>query len=93
MARASQAAKDNQIDLFGAPAAPVYRPDLGKVRSRLGKLLGEARAAEEMPWEPAQLSLYRVIFPQMAAYLPAEEGESFRRAFDAELSRLDPEKA
>ncbi|MGO8737437.1 hypothetical protein [Rhodoblastus sp.] len=93
MARAGKAAKDNQIELFGALAAPAYRPDLNKVRARLEKILGQARAAAQMPWEPAQLSLYRTIFPQMTEFLPAEEGESFRRAFDAELSRLVPEKA
>ena len=36
-------------DLFGAPAAPVYRPNLDKVRARLEKILAEARAAKTLP--------------------------------------------
>ncbi len=69
-------------DLFGAPAAPVYRPNLDKVRARLEKILAEARAAKTLPWEPAQLSLYQTIFPQMADFLPEEEGAQFRFCFE-----------
>lgn len=93
MARAqnNSVAEGSQFDLFGAPAAPVYRPDADKVRARLEKILGEAKAAAQMPWEPAQLSLYRTIFPQMTEFLAPEEAEFYRLAFAAELQRLDPE--
>ncbi len=80
--------QDSQADLFGPTPTPVYRPDLAKVRARLHKILGEARAAETLPWEPARLSLYRTIFPDMCRYLPEEEGDALRRAFEAELERL-----
>ncbi len=42
--------KETQPDLFGAQAAPTYRPDPDKVRARLHKILAEARAAEKLPW-------------------------------------------
>ncbi len=69
----------SQLEMFDAPAAPVYRPNLDKVRARLEKILAEARAAKALPWEPTQLSLYRTIFPQMADFLPQDEGCLCRR--------------
>jgi hypothetical protein len=42
--------KETQADLFGAEPVPAYRPDPEKVRSRLHKILAEARAAQKLPW-------------------------------------------
>lgn len=81
-------APESQPDLFGAEPAPAYRPDPDKVRARLHRILGEAKAAETLPWEPARLSLYRTIFPQMTLFLPEEEGAQLRFEFDSELTRL-----
>lgn len=64
-------ASEAQGDLFGPAAVPpAYRPDPDKVRSRLHKILAEARAAQTLTWEPTTVSLYRTIFPQMAHWLP-----------------------
>ncbi len=41
-----------------------------------------------MPWDPAQVSLYRTIFPQMTLWLPEEEAVQLRFAFEAEMERL-----
>lgn len=79
---------ESQADLFGAEAAPAYRPDPDKVRSRLHKILAEARAARELPWEPTTVSLYRTIFPRMSLWLPADEAAQLRLEFEAELNRL-----
>jgi hypothetical protein len=79
----------NQMDLFAAePAAPAYRPDPEKVRSRLRRTLAEARAAEAMPWDAARLSLYRIIVPDMTRYLPDDEAVGWRADFTAELERF-----
>ena len=78
-----------QPDLFGPAPAPAYRPDPDKVRRRLLKILAEARAAAATPWERSQLSLYRIIFPQMSLFLPEEEGAQLRLEFEAELARLE----
>lgn len=78
-----------QADLFGAEPVPAYRPDPEKVRSRLHKILAEARAAKTLPWEPTTLSLYRTIFPQMTNWLPEEEGAQLRFQFEEELARLE----
>ena len=82
------ASSPGQDDLFGAEPAPAYRPDPDKVRRRLEKILAEARAAQKMPWEPTTVSLYRTIFPQMADYLPEDEGAQLRFSFEEEMKRL-----
>lgn len=78
-----------QPDLFGDSAPAAYRPDPDKVRARLYKILGEARAARKLPWEPTRTSLYRTIFPQMTLWLPEDEGAQLRFAFETELARLE----
>jgi hypothetical protein len=78
---------EKQPDLFGA--APAYRPDPDKVRSRLHKILAEARAAQTFPWEPTRVSLYRTIFPQMTLWLPQDEGAQLRFEFETEPARLE----
>ena len=82
--------EDDQPDLFGpAEAPPAYRPDPDKVRSRLQKILAEARAASTLPWEPTTVTLYRTIFPEMTQYLPEDEGAQLRFEFETEISRLE----
>jgi hypothetical protein len=80
---------ETQPDLFGAEAAPAYRPDPDKVRARLHKILAEARTAQTFPWEPTRVSLYRAIFPQMTLWLPEGEGAQLRFEFETELERLE----
>ncbi|MDE2135644.1 MAG: hypothetical protein KGJ49_13735 [Alphaproteobacteria bacterium] len=80
---------EKQPDLFGSEPASAYRPDPDKVRSRLHKILAEARAAQKLPWEPTTVTLYRTIFPQMSNWLPEEEAAQLRFEFDAELARLE----
>ena len=79
----------SQSDLFGAEAIPTYRPDPGKVRARLHKILAEARVAQTSPWEPTRVSLYRTIFPQMTLWLPADEAAQLRFEFETEMARLE----
>lgn len=77
-----------QPDLFAEALQPRWRPNPEKIRARLVRILGEARAAETMPWEPAILSLYRTIFPDMTRWLPDDEAARWRAEFAAELARL-----
>jgi hypothetical protein len=80
--------EDPQPDLFGADAVPAYRPDPDKVRSRLHRILTEARAARTLPWDSTRASLYRTIFPQMTLWLPEEEAAQLRFDFETEMARL-----
>ncbi len=79
------------LNLFAAAeAAPsAYRPDPDKVRSRLARILGQARASDVAPWPSTQLNLYRTIVPQMAHWLPDDEAADWRAQFEAELARFD----
>jgi hypothetical protein len=80
---------DSQAELFDANAAPpAYRPDPDKVRARLHKILGEARAADKLPWDRDKLLVYRTIFPQMTGWLPEEEAAQLRFEFETEMARL-----
>jgi hypothetical protein len=81
---------DQQSDLFGEDSpTPEYRPDPDSVRAELYKILAEAHAAKELPWEPKKVLLYRTIFPQMTNWLPEEEGAQLRLEFEAEIKRLE----
>ena len=92
MARSTQQdlfGTDSQAELFEPDAAPpAYRPDPDQVRERLHKILAEARAADKLPWDRDKLLVYRTIFPQMAGWLPEEEGAQLRFEFDTEMARL-----
>jgi hypothetical protein len=87
--KSDPSASESQPDLFGAEAAPAYRPDPNKVRSRLHRILAEARAAQTLPWEATRVSLYRTIFPRMTRWLPEDEAAGLLREFEAELTRLE----
>jgi hypothetical protein len=92
MARDNQSdmfSEDSQSDLFGAEPVQIHRPDPEKVRARLHKILAEARSARTLPWEPARVSLYRTIFPQMTNWLPDEEAAQLRFDFESEMARLN----
>jgi hypothetical protein len=81
--------QDEQGELFDDQPTPVYRARPDEVRAELLRILAEARAAQKMPWEPRRVSLYRTIFPQMANWLPDEEGAQLRFEFETELARLE----
>ena len=59
------------------------------MRARLHKILAEARAAQTSPREPARVSLYRTIFPQMTLWLPEDEAAQLRFEFETEMARLE----
>lgn len=84
-----------QLDMFAEeetelfPAAPaVVHPDPDRIRRRLARILGEARAAESMPWDGNQRRLYEKVVPQMSRALPEPEGLQVRQEFERELARL-----
>ena len=86
--------KPAQGDLFADE--PARSDSLGvadpeEVRSRLHKLLAEARGAQSRPpWNERTTRMYQIVFPQMANWLPQEEAEQLRREFERELRRLTP---
>ncbi len=80
---------NQQPDLFGpVPAQPVWTPDPDKVRRRVERILAEARAAQTMPWDRSQRSLFKKIFPDMANLLPEDEARQYVFQFEQEWQRL-----
>lgn len=92
--------KPPQPDLFGrAPAqgelfraaepkpqvAPVT-PD--SVRAKMLGMLAQLRAADRMPWPERTARINEAIFPQMANWLPEEEGDQLCFAFREQMERL-----
>jgi len=85
----------SQLNLFqSAPPATEPRPaNPDFVRKHLHRLLRMAKAAERMPWSPAETQNWRTLFPQLAETLPPEEARALTEAFTSELERLTPRAA
>ncbi len=77
-----------QPDLFDAIPQTQAGPAAETVRARLHALLGTARAAAKMPWEPQRERVNALLFHNMANWLPEAERDDLRAAFTAELDRL-----
>jgi len=79
----------NQLDMFGSAAAKAPEmPTAETVRPRVEDLLTMLRASEEMPWAPAEMASWTVIFPQMINWLPESERAEVLARFEREISRL-----
>lgn len=88
-------ASGHQGSLFGEaenmiphPEQPSAEPDPQRVRSKLYALLQTARAADRMPWTPRKASMWQIVFPQMANWLPDDEADQLRFEFAHEIERL-----
>ncbi|MBA3811916.1 MAG: hypothetical protein H0X27_09830 [Caulobacteraceae bacterium] len=57
-------------------------------RKHLNRELNVARAAQRMPWGPADTDYWVEMFPKLARALPVEEAAVLQAAFTAELERL-----
>jgi hypothetical protein len=80
----------SQLPLFRPERAePTQRqPNLAFIRKSLNRLLRVAREAQIMPWSEAEAGSWEKLFPELAASLPAEEGEILTSEFKGELARL-----
>ena len=63
-------------------------PDPERGRRRLHGLLETARNATSMPWDARKASMWQIVFPQMANWLPDDEADQLRFEFAQELERL-----
>jgi DNA transposition AAA+ family ATPase len=79
----------NQPDLF--PEQPrVETVDPDEVRAELIDLLALARAAiDAAPWDRRTQRFHRVVFPQMARWLPQDEAAQLCFEFLRELDRIE----
>jgi hypothetical protein len=78
-----------QPSLFDSPPP---EKDMAEAQHRLRravmKMLMIARQAEVMPWQEPNLTFKQEDFARYSAELPAEERDSLRAQFAAELARL-----
>lgn len=58
------------------------------VREKMLGMIAQLRAADRMPWPDRKVRINEVIFPQMANWLPKDEGEQLCFLFKQELTRL-----
>lgn len=78
------------FDLGDAEPAKSFEPDREEVRRELNEILAEARAATSgSPWDERTFKYHKVVFPQMANWLPAEERDQLRFDFAQEMARIE----
>lgn len=85
----------NQISMFGdgdgrmeEQRQPDILPDPDRVRRRLRGVLETARAAPDVPWPEKKQRVWRIVFPNMAKWLPEDEAEQLCFEFAQEMERL-----
>ena len=86
----------NQLgfDLGDAPVERSYEPDRDEVRAELVEILEMAKAAaDEAPWDERTFLYHKVVFPQMAQWLPDDERDQLCFEFAQEVERLELLKA
>ena len=67
----------------------VYSPNLAEIREDLNGILDEARSATNTaPWDARTMRYNKIVFPQMANWLPEEERDQLRFEFAQEIERL-----
>ena len=82
------------FDLGDAEPPKSFEPDIEEVRRELNEILAEARSATSgFPWDERTLKYHKVVFPQMANWLPADERDQLRFEFAQELERIELLKA
>lgn len=86
--------RNPQGDLFDGLPAPEHTPERMApiVRPRLAAMLAEARAAIRMPWDAQRAEVKQLVFHNMANWLPADERDELRAAFQREFDRLRASK-
>lgn len=68
------------------PSAPNRTPTGAP---KLYDLLATAKNADTVPWDSRKASMWQIVFPQMANWLPEDEANQLRFEFAQELERLN----
>ena len=77
------------FDLGDSFVAGSYEPDRDEIRRELQQILVEAKAATpEGPWGAQTLKYHKIVFPQMARWLPDLERDNLCRELDREIDRI-----
>jgi hypothetical protein len=77
------------FDLGEAPAQS-FDPDVAEVRAELAGVLATAKAAvDDAPWDARTFLFHKVVFPQMATWLPDDERDQMCFEFAREVARIE----
>ena len=79
------------LTMARAAYSPIVREMLDFTTALLtpdGEVMSQAKAAPAKPWRASDRAFYRVVFPQMANWLPSGERQQLCFEFDTELARL-----
>lgn len=78
------------FDLGEASATRSYAPDPAVVREELLEVLATARRAGDCaPWDPRTFQYHKVVFPQMARWLPDDERDQLCFEFARHVERIE----
>lgn len=78
------------FDLGDAAKPKPWEPDREEIRQELHVVLAAARAAhDDCPWDTRTFQYHKVVFPQMANWLPPEERDQLRFDFAREVERIE----
>jgi hypothetical protein len=78
------------FELGEAASTGGYSPNLQHVREDLKSILLEARSSIETPlWDTRTLRYKRIVFLQMAKWLPDDEAEQLCFEFTKEVERIE----
>lgn len=78
------------LDLGDTQPPQSYEPDPNEIRQELREILEEARGATNAaPWDERTFNYHKVVFPQMANWLPADERDQLRFEFAQQVERIE----
>lgn len=78
------------FDIFAEPQRKSEWPDPNEVREKLLTTLEQARqATDHCPWDARTFKYHKVVFPQMATWLPDDERDQLRFEFAQEVARIE----
>lgn len=78
------------FELGEAEHANVYAPNLAEIRQDLNEILDQARSATDAaPWDARTMRYNKIVFIQMAKWLPDDEANQYCFQFLAEFGRIE----
>ena len=78
------------FDLGDKAPTRSYEPDLSEIREDLRAILDSARVVTaDTPWDERTFRYNKVVFPQMARWLPEDEAAQLCFEFAREIERIE----
>lgn len=78
------------FDMGDSTPVRALEPDRDVIRAELEAILATAQAAiDALPWDERTFRYHKVVFPQMARWLPADQRDQLCFDFAREVERLE----